>query len=357
MSFSIFDETYYQESYPDVDAAVRSGTFTSGLQHFQQFGLAEGRTEVSRFWSESGYFSPGPVFAPPKNFDVLEAIRNGIFPSGLAHFIQVGEAEGRFPEFSLYNEDYYLSRYPDIDSAVAAGTLPSGYSHFIQFGQQENRVANPFNEAYYLALYPDVAAAVNAGIFNSALEHYSAFGRNEGRKALISGTSDSDRIEATDLGAIGSGYAFDIAGVSVDIITGEPPEFVPTSFGIGESDRLNGSNGVDTFILGVGRSASNPNPQKFYVGQGDADFAEVGYFDIIEGDIIGPGTDRIQLAGRPEEYVFEDDRIFAITNFADVVSGAAIAPNLDLVATGFAGNLQVTSVDPVTETFIVQSTF
>lgn len=353
MSFAIFNENFYLRSYPDVAAAVRAGIFSSGLQHFQQQGLQEGRTEVSPYWSENSYFSFGPVFAPPKNPDVLEAVRNGVFPSGLAHFIQFGEAEGRFPEFSFYSEEYYLQRYPDVANAVSAGAIPSGYSHFIQFGQLENRIPNPFNEEYYLGLYPDVAAAVNAGNFFSGLEHYTDLGRNEGRNVLVSGTSGSDFVTALYI----DGQSPDIIGVGVDVVTGGNIDIVPTSLGVGEADTLVGSGGNDTFILGVGRSSANSNPQRFYVGQGDSDFADIDFFDILGGDAIAPGLDAIQLAGRPADYVIDNSqgqaRILAITNLEAIASGTA--PILDLVAVVSSSNLEVSSVDAATETFILKA--
>jgi len=42
-----FDEEAYLARYPDIAAAVKSGTIKSGLEHFEQAGRAEGRTGVS----------------------------------------------------------------------------------------------------------------------------------------------------------------------------------------------------------------------------------------------------------------------------------------------------------------------
>lgn len=42
MSFAIFNENFYLNSNPDVRNAVNAGVISSGLQHFQQSGLAEG---------------------------------------------------------------------------------------------------------------------------------------------------------------------------------------------------------------------------------------------------------------------------------------------------------------------------
>lgn len=38
-----FDENGYLAAYPDVQAAVQAGTIASGLDHYLQYGLSEGR--------------------------------------------------------------------------------------------------------------------------------------------------------------------------------------------------------------------------------------------------------------------------------------------------------------------------
>ena len=86
-SFAIFNENFYLASYPDVAAAVAAGTFSSGLQHFQLSGLAEGRILVSPNYNEATYLQRYP--------DVAAAVAAGTFRSGLQHFIQSGYAEGR----------------------------------------------------------------------------------------------------------------------------------------------------------------------------------------------------------------------------------------------------------------------
>ncbi|AOS44937.1 Demethylmacrocin O-methyltransferase [Lacunisphaera limnophila] len=39
-----FDENFYLAAYPDVAAAVQSGRFASGREHYERYGLREGRT-------------------------------------------------------------------------------------------------------------------------------------------------------------------------------------------------------------------------------------------------------------------------------------------------------------------------
>ena len=144
MSFNIFNEDFYLASYPDVKAAVESGEFKSGREHFEKYGLKEGRVLVSPF----------------------------------------------------YDEQAYLRKYPDVAAAVAAKSIPSGLAHYIQYGEAEGRSGTPFREDIYLLAYPDVANAVKAGRFSSGWDHYTQFGQFEPRAALFTGTSGSDRITA-----------------------------------------------------------------------------------------------------------------------------------------------------------------
>lgn len=348
MSLAIFDENFYLRNNPDVAAAVRAGTFTSGLQHFQLVGLQEGRTSVSPFWSEIGYFGSG--FSVPNNYDVFQAVSNRELPSALAHFVQFGEAEGRTISDSFYNERFYLERNPDVANAVAAGTFASGFSHFIQMGKNEGRVGSAFNEKVYLALNPDVAAAVKSGVFLSGLEHYTEVGRNEFRSAFLSGSSGNDYVSAFD-----TGYS-DITGVGIDVINGTTPGIVPTSLGVGEVDTLVASESSvrDRFILGVGRSATNPVSSKFYVGQGDADYALISNLDIIGGDVILPGLDVIQLAGKPEDYVIETSNQTFNTSIFAIVNGGS-SSQLDLVAVVKSRSLSALNVDAVTDTFTLSA--
>lgn len=244
MTFDIFDETYYLNNNPDVKAAVANGSLGSGLQHFQQYGIREGRTNVSPNWNEQLYLQFNP--------DVAANTGSGrFFSSGLQHFIQFGEREGRRGAPVLEN-------------------------------------TGGFDEDYYLSLYPDVASAIASGQFDSAVSHYNRRGLFEGRFALYSGTNDDDIL-------IGSGSTGGLVGVGIDTISRPgSPDPVPTSLGMGEVDVLIGSAGSENFPLGFARSPANPNPQKFYVGGGNGDYAYIQNFNR--------NSDTVQLAGSPGEY-------------------------------------------------------
>lgn len=208
MSFAIFDESYYLANNPDVKAAVDARTLSSGRQHFEQYGLAEGRVSVSPY----------------------------------------------------YNEQLYLQKYSDVAAAVSAGNFRSGLQHYIQFGEAEGRSVGTFNETAYLRLYPDVAAAVDAGTYSSSLQHYIQVGQFEAnRNSAFTGTSGNDIIAG-----FGQGVR---AFIGVDPDTLLSGAIVS---GVSEVDTLIGTEGIDGFYLGLpSLSVLNFPSRQFYVGGGN----------------------------------------------------------------------------------------
>jgi hypothetical protein len=81
-----YDEAYYLKMNPDVQAAVTSKTFASGLEHFLRAGLAE-RRQAAPLYSERAYLA--------NNGDVAAAVVAGRFRSGMEHWVLAGRFEGR----------------------------------------------------------------------------------------------------------------------------------------------------------------------------------------------------------------------------------------------------------------------
>jgi hypothetical protein len=86
--------------------------------------------------------------------------------------------------FWPFDEQWYLSTYPDIAEAIRQGKFASGRDHYLHFGYFENRL--PFkpevDAGWYAREYPDVAESIEAGISKSALAHFIASGYREGRQ-------------------------------------------------------------------------------------------------------------------------------------------------------------------------------
>ena len=236
MSFAIFNEEFYLNSYPDVRNAVNAGAISSGLQHFQQFGLAEGRVNVSPYFDEGLYLLKYP--------DVAAAVTSRGFKSGLQHYIETGEAEGRSP--GTFNEQYYRQAHPDVAAAIAAGTFTSGLQHYIRYGQFE-----------------------------------------PSRGALFTGTTGNDTI--TSFGATTG-----ISGVNADndltIVNDDGYiNFSGGDFGRGQVDTLIGNVGLDTYYLGAGRRIGNSSvytPEPFYIGGGNSDYALVKNFEVGKDSLV-----------------------------------------------------------------------
>src|SRR5688572_5361844 len=82
-----FDELSYLELNPDVEAAVLAGSISSGREHWTKYGSQEGRltTRPERpegappEWNEFNYLRANP--------DVGAAVRSGGFSSGYEHWL------------------------------------------------------------------------------------------------------------------------------------------------------------------------------------------------------------------------------------------------------------------------------
>jgi len=219
---SFLDNEFYLNNNSDVANAVGAGTFNSGLAHFLEFGLSEGRapTQSLTFFSEDGYLS--------NNSDVEEAVNAGTFESGLDHFLSFGlnrnEVQERIAKggtgYEFYNEQYYVNNNSDVQNALSTGTFNSGLEHFLRFGLDEGRAPSQalsfFKEETYLDNNDDVENAINNSVFDSAIEHFLRFGVKEGLD-LREGTGydffesqsylneNPDVAEAVEQGIFGSG--------------------------------------------------------------------------------------------------------------------------------------------------------
>ncbi|AFY65719.1 WD40 repeat domain-containing protein [Geitlerinema sp. PCC 7407] len=111
-----FDEGSYLAANGDVAAAVQSGTFQNGLQHFLLFGAREGR-------------DPGPAFDNAyylaRNPDVAAAIRQKAFESPLEHFLLFGRFEGRSPLPPLTNPGTTAPVEPVVPPISGPTPVPS----------------------------------------------------------------------------------------------------------------------------------------------------------------------------------------------------------------------------------------
>jgi hypothetical protein len=289
-NYTIFDEDYYIAQYPWVQSAIDTGVIQSGREHFEKFGQAAGLTQVSRYFDEETYLSQYPDIAPLVR---TQNNPNAPFASGLDHFIQFGYDEGRTQVSPDYDEAIYLKRYPVLVPFVQNGTFKSGLEHFIKFGAKEGLYANTFFEPEYLLKNPEVAAAVKAGVFKTGSEHYRKFGQFEpARAATFVGTKGTDIVTGFGVGNV------EIIGIQVSLnAAGDRVYEKPSGFPSPVNDTLMGGNGTDTFVLGVG-DFSDVNGGQFYGGVSNTNYATIKNFD--------PQADKIRLAGTRGNYMLNN---------------------------------------------------
>jgi hypothetical protein len=233
---------------------------------------------------------------------------------------------GRFEDFTFKVEDGNFKAYKGDDLVAivedTANLQPAFVEELAGLNILEFKGDTPvgFDEALYLNVYPEVAKLVQAGQFKSGLDYHSQVGQyetleeageTEPRAAIFAGTEGNNTI-------IGWGRSTVLSGVGYDV-DAAPFSFKPKTTGVGEKDTLVGQTGVnDEFVLGLFQNPGSPSAVKYYVGQGDADYAMVRNFKL--------GEDSMMLAGRPDEYRFEEkDGNLRISTGGDLV---AIAPGV-----------------------------
>jgi len=281
-SFSslFFNSEYYLAENPDVAAAVETGTFASGLEHFGLFGAEEGRAS-SHFFGETYLFD---------NPDVAAAVSEGALDSAVEHFLKYGYKEGRFPSDKLADfETFYLSQNPDAAAGVANGTYAHGLEYLMTEGLSQGEtllsefdvVAETFNSEDYLAKNLDVAEAVTNGLFKNGLEHFIYYGMSEGRDPSEKFSNGDYLAENADVAAAIEGGAFR-SGYEHYMMYG----FKEGRPGTVEYDRLTGEPGiVDTFTFNL---------------ENEKDYTMISNFDAAEDIIQLPGSAAdYQLATSP----------------------------------------------------------
>lgn len=133
-----FDDKTYLSLYPDVRDAYNNGGFEKVFDHFTTHGVLENRDLRVRLFDETYYLD--------RNSDVKQAVDAGEYDRAFDHFILWGVNEGRKGSSSdnssyrlLFDENYYLGQNSDVKAAVDTGDLYSGLIHYFDFGQFEGR--------------------------------------------------------------------------------------------------------------------------------------------------------------------------------------------------------------------------
>ncbi len=127
-----FNEDFYLDNNPDVLKAIGTGEFKSGYQHFQEFGIHEGRNFHPAF---------DPEFYLKTNPDIAKEYGENNIAAAIKHFFEHGITEGRAPN-QYFDVKHYLNANQDISKALTNGDFKSAIEHFIMFGFKDNHSFN-----------------------------------------------------------------------------------------------------------------------------------------------------------------------------------------------------------------------
>jgi hypothetical protein len=141
-----------------------------------------------------------------------------------------------------------------------------------------------FNENVYLSIYPNVEKLIEKGKYESAYDHYLKIGEEKGKTAFLSGKLNAnDNITAFSDNSL-------IFGVEVTDYDRDNRNFIATDLGVGQIDNLTGNEGKNRFVIGN-------NGQSFYVGGKEEDYANIYNFD--------PLVDSLVIAGDGSNYKYK----------------------------------------------------
>ena len=84
---------------------------------------------------------------------------------------------------AVFDEAFYLARYPDVAQAISDGLIHSGAQHYYRAGYFEGRLPAkiPVDERYYVNEQPDIVEGLKSGIIRDVQQHFEDHGFAEGR--------------------------------------------------------------------------------------------------------------------------------------------------------------------------------
>lgn len=185
---AVFDAAYYADRYPDLKTAFGNDD-SALLQHFIQYGMAEGRQGSSQF----------DVYSYKNLYPDLRAAFGNNLKSYYMHYISSGKSEGRkatgvntlqkpittyngIDYSAVYDYNYYLKKHSDLAKIYTNDDIGL-LAHFVNCGMSEGRQAkDSFDVISYRNQYQDLRVAFGNNL-KSYYMHYISNGKAEGRKA------------------------------------------------------------------------------------------------------------------------------------------------------------------------------
>ena len=181
VDFSNFEKDYLTAN-PDVAQAVGT-TPGAGLQHYFDYGKAEGRSGASPALQGLSQLDYQALTANPNDPNLSPDVRDRML-KGL-QTRDVGRATGYKGIFTGVEGGDAYDRFKQAVGSRKEFVDP--YGRQTALGKEEQQrdapslIKGEFDEQEYLRQNPDVAEAVRAGTIESGKVHFDAFGKLEGR--------------------------------------------------------------------------------------------------------------------------------------------------------------------------------
>lgn len=171
-----FDETFYLEEYQLALQFIRQIPILSPIQFFNIYGRRMGHAPRADQRRSPNTTFINLVYHPAvrhRGSEVLDLIRPHFDPGyyqkkyandlgctlPFAHYLNVGQRERKSPN-AWFDEDFYLTFYPDIQREITAGKLSCGFEHYLRTGRREGRLPS-FDLAGCLeGVYPGVTKPI-----------------------------------------------------------------------------------------------------------------------------------------------------------------------------------------------------
>src|ERR1017187_9861385 len=116
-----------------------------------------------------------------------------------------------------FDEAWYLQAYPDVAEAVRDGVVPSGLTHYVKYGRDEGRLPSAFDPKWYAKVYPVAAQEVGSTDARALRHHYINIGRFRGYRPYPSASRPKN---AAKLSSAFGGLWIDNANAQ-DVIVGK----------------------------------------------------------------------------------------------------------------------------------------
>ena len=213
---AVFDADYYLKNNPDV-AKWANNDKDKALQHFINYGMAEGRRGNEAFDVQSYY----------NEYADLRSAYGTNISKYYIHYMKWGKNEGRHGtgttsikdaivtiagvDYSpVYDLNFYLDHNSDLKKAFVKTTGTgvtlvddnAALRHFVRYGMAEGRRGNEaFDVRSYYNEYPDLRSAYGTDTAK-LYGHYLRYGRAEGRHA-----NGCDSLKAARMSLDGVDYA------------------------------------------------------------------------------------------------------------------------------------------------------